>query len=123
MIAAISVDPGSFLAIVIATALAGILATTLRLGTITVPVVVLELVFGVLLGSHVIGLKGTPFIGFFGNVGLGLLFFFAGYEIEINRIRGAPLELAVAGWTMSLAIAYAVGGALAAGGVVLSLVY
>ena len=72
-------------------------ATTLRLGTIGVPVVVLELVFGVLLGPHVIGLQVTPFIAFLGNVGLGLLFFFAGYEIDVNRIRGAPLELAVAG--------------------------
>src|ERR1700722_1456782 len=123
MITATSVQPGSFLAIVVATAVAGIIAATLRLRTIAVPVVVLELVFGVVLGPHVLGLKVTPFIAFFGNVGLGLLFFFAGYEIDVNRIRGAPLELALAGWAMSLAIAYAVGGALAAAGVVLSLVY
>jgi Kef-type K+ transport system membrane component KefB len=123
MITATSVQPGSFLAIVVATAVAGIIASMLRLRTIAVPVVVLELVFGVVLGPHVLGLKVTPFIAFFGNVGLGLLFFFAGYEIDVNRIRGAPLELALAGWAMSLAIAYAVGGALAAAGVVLSLVY
>ena len=123
MITATSVQPGSFLAIVVATAVAGIIASMLRLRTIAVPVVVLELVFGVILGPHVLGLKVTPFIAFFGNVGLGLLFFFAGYEIDVNRIRGAPLELALAGWAMSLAIAYAVGGALAAAGVVLSLVY
>jgi Kef-type K+ transport system membrane component KefB len=62
------------LAIIVATAIAGLIATTLRLGTTAVPVVVLELVFGVVLGPHVLGLKVTPFIAFFGNVGLGLLF-------------------------------------------------
>ncbi len=52
-----------------------------------------------------------------------MLFFFAGYEIDIARIRGEPLRLALYGWAMSLAIAYALGGALAAAGVVVSLVY
>jgi Kef-type K+ transport system membrane component KefB len=70
------------------------------LGTTAVPVVVLELVFGVVLGPHVLGLRVTPFIAFFGNVGLGLLFFFTGYEIDVERIRGAPLKLALAGWAM-----------------------
>ena len=31
------------------------------------------------------------------NLGLGMLFFFAGYEIDIERIRGEPLRLAVGG--------------------------
>ena len=52
-----------------------------------------------------------------------MLFFFAGYEIDIPRIRGRPLRLALFGWAMSLAIAYGLGGALAAAGVVVSLVY
>jgi Kef-type K+ transport system membrane component KefB len=52
-----------------------------------------------------------------------MLFFFAGYEIDIARIRGRPLSLALYGWAMSLAIAYGLGGALAAAGVVVSLVY
>ena len=52
-----------------------------------------------------------------------MLFFFAGYEIDIARIRGEPLRLALYGWAMSLAIAYTLGGVLAAAGVVVSLVY
>jgi hypothetical protein len=27
-----------------------------------------------------------------------MLFFFAGYEIDIERIRGEPLRLGLAGW-------------------------
>jgi len=86
-------------------------------------VVVLELVFGVLLGPHVIGLHVTPFLSFFSDLGLGLLFFFAGYEIDLHRIRGMPLRLGMLGWAVSLAVAYSVGGVLAAAGVVLSLIY
>jgi Kef-type K+ transport system membrane component KefB len=63
------------------------------------------------------------FTEFFGDLGLGMLFFFAGYEIDVGRIRGEPLRLALLGWAMSLAIAYTIGGVLAAVGVVVSLVY
>ena len=52
-----------------------------------------------------------------------MLFFFAGYEIDLRRIAGLPLRLAVVGWLLSLVIAYAVGGLLAWAGIVLSLVY
>ncbi len=52
-----------------------------------------------------------------------MLFFFAGYEIDLERIRGAPLKLAGIGWALSLALAYGIGGALAAAGVVLSFLY
>ena len=41
------------------------------------------------------------------NLGLGMLFFFAGYEIDCERIAGAPLRLGAVGWLLSLAIAYA----------------
>ena len=44
-----------------------------------------------------------------------MLFFFAGYEIDLARIRGEPLRLGVLGWLLSLAIAYALGGVLAVG--------
>jgi Kef-type K+ transport system membrane component KefB len=52
-----------------------------------------------------------------------MLFFFAGYEIDFERIRGDPLRLAALGWLVSLALAYTVGGLLALAGVVLSLVF
>jgi Kef-type K+ transport system membrane component KefB len=52
-----------------------------------------------------------------------MLFFFAGYEIDFDRIRGRALELAAAAWVFSLALAYGLGAVLAAAGVVLSLLY
>jgi Kef-type K+ transport system membrane component KefB len=51
------------------------------------------------------------------------LFFFAGYEIDLHRIMGQPLRLALMGWALSLALAYTIGGVLAAVGIVLSLLY
>jgi Kef-type K+ transport system membrane component KefB len=89
-----------------------------------IPVVVVELGLGIVIGPQALDLaEVNAFTKFFADLGLGMLFFFAGYEIDIARIRGEPLRLAVLGWLLSLAIAYAIGGALAAIGVVLSLVF
>ncbi len=52
-----------------------------------------------------------------------MLFFFAGYEIDFERIRGEPLRLGALGWLLSLVLAYAIGGVLAAMGIVLSLLF
>jgi len=52
-----------------------------------------------------------------------MLFFFAGYEIDFERIRGKALNLGLLGWGLSLLIAYGIGGALAAAGVILSYLY
>ena len=119
-----SVDTGSFLAIVVTAAVAGTVAAVAGGRGLFLPVVVLELVFGVVIGPQGLGLAHVNgFTGFFSDLGLGMLFFFAGYEIDIPRIRGQPLRLALVGWAMSLAIAYGLGGALAATGVVVSLIY
>jgi Kef-type K+ transport system membrane component KefB len=68
-------------------------------------------------------LEVSEFIEFFADLGLGMLFFFAGYEIDLKRIAGTPLRLAALGWAISLALAYTIGGILAAAGIVLSLLY
>ena len=87
------IDPASFLVIVVAAATAGILRTAVE-RRILIPVVVIELVLGILIGPQVAGLaKVDQFTTFFGNLGLAMLFFFAGYEIDFVRIRGRPLEL------------------------------
>ena len=52
-----------------------------------------------------------------------MLFFFAGYEIDFDRIKGRSLELAAIGWGISLILAYSVGGALAGAGIILSFLY
>ena len=40
-----------------------------------------------------------------------------GYEIDFRRIKGRPLRLAAIGWVVSLALAYSIGGLLAAIGI------
>jgi Kef-type K+ transport system membrane component KefB len=122
--ASFSVDTGSFLAIVATSAVAATIVAVAGGRNLFVPVVVVELALGVLIGPQVADLaKVDEFTEFFADLGLGMLFFFAGYEIDIARIRGQPLRLALFGWTLSLAIAYTLGGLLAAAGVVVSLVY
>lgn len=119
----VEIDHGAFLIVVAVAALAALLASTLG-ARVGVPVVVIEVVAGIVIGPDVLGWVQTDdFVEFFAALGLGMLFFFAGYEIDFERIRGAPLKLALAGWVLSLALAFSLGGALAAAGVVLSLVY
>jgi Kef-type K+ transport system membrane component KefB len=119
----LGVDSRGFLVIVAASALAALTATLIA-ERVALPVVVLELLLGIIIGPHLAGLVvDDDFISFFANLGLGMLFFFAGYEIDFARIRGAPLKLAVLGFGLSLAIAYGVGGLLALTGIVVSLLY
>ncbi len=123
MLAAIGVDPEQFLAVVATAAVAGTLSAVLAGRSVLVPTVVVELLLGVLIGPQVLGLEASEFLEFFADLGLGMLFFFAGYEIDLRRIAGVPLRLALAGWALSLVLAYAIGGVLAAAGIVLSLLY
>ena len=119
----VSVDSDSFLAVVAVAALAAFAAGMVA-GRLPVPVVVLEIVLGIVIGPELLGLADPDaFLDFFANLGLGLLFFFAGYEIDFKRIRGSPLRLALLGWLLSLVLAYTVGGLLALTGVVLSLLF
>jgi Kef-type K+ transport system membrane component KefB len=119
----IEVDSGSFFAIVVVAALAAI-TVALVPRRFAPPVVVVELVMGIIVGPEVLGLaQSDDFIDFFSNLGLGVLFFFAGYEIDFDRIRGRPLELGALGWLMSIALAYSIGGLLAMAGIVLSFLY
>ena len=119
----IDVDSSSFFAIVLVAAIAAVTVAVVPKG-LAPPVVVLELVMGILIGPEVLDLaQSSDFIEFFSNLGLGMLFYFAGYEIDFERIKGAPLKLGVLGWLLSVALAYGIGGALAAAGIVVSFLY
>jgi hypothetical protein len=54
-----------------------------------VPELIALLVFGVLLGPHVLGVYGTnhPIVQFFADLGMLMLMFTAGLEIDINLFR------------------------------------
>jgi Kef-type K+ transport system membrane component KefB len=119
----IDVDTSSFFWVVVAGTLASVTVATVP-SRWAPPVVVLELFIGILIGPQVLDLAHSDdFITFFSNLGLGMLFFFAGYEIDFERIRGRPMSLGGLGWLLSLALAYGIGGLLAAAGVVLSFLY
>lgn len=119
----LDVDAGSFLLIVTVAATAALIVGVFGSRAI-IPVVVVELSFGILIGPDLLDIaKVDPFVEFFSSLGLGMLFFFAGYEIDFGRIRGAPIKLAAIGWVISLAIAYALGGLLVAAGIVVSLLF
>ena len=119
----VNIDTEAFFAIVVASALAALVVGIVG-SRFVLPVVVLELVFGILIGPEFFNFaQPDQFVMFFSNLGLGMLFFFAGYEIDFERIRGHPLRLAALGWGISLVLAYALGGVLAMLGIVLSLVF
>lgn len=119
----ITVDEGSFFAIILTAAFAAVTVVALP-RRLAPPVVVIELLLGIVIGPQVLGIADSDdFIDFFSNLGLGMLFFFAGYEIDFERIRGKPLTLGAWGWLLSLVLAYGIGGALAAAGIVVSFLY
>ncbi len=119
----IRVDATSFFLIVLSAMVAAIVVAVLP-RRFAPPVVVLELMLGIAIGPHGFGWASSDeFIYFFSSLGLGMLFYFAGYEIDFERIRGAPLTLGGRGWLLSIGIAYGIGGVLALLGIVDSLVY
>src|SRR5262249_31202708 len=116
-------DTTSFLVILLVAAAAPIVAmwATKLAPSVIVPIAVVELVLGAIVGPHAFNwahLNGT--LDLLGTVGLGFLFFFAGYEVDFDAIRGPPLLLGLVGWLMSVVIAYTFAGLLAAAGVVIS---
>ncbi len=68
--------------------------------------VVLLLGFGILLGPEMAGwIEVDDTIGLLSELGLGLLFFLAGLELEQRAIRGQSGKLAAIGWAISLGLA------------------
>ena len=119
----IDVDTSSFFAIVLVAAVAAITVAIVP-KRYAPPVVVLELFMGIVIGPQVLDLAHSDnFIEFFSNLGLGMLFYFAGYEIDFERIKGRPMKLGAWGWLLSVALAYGIGGILAAAGIVVSFLY
>src|SRR5436305_10963738 len=122
-LAHIQVDTGSFFAVVMVAAIAAITVALLP-KRMAPPVVVLELVLGIVIGPHVLQLAHIDdFVEFFSNLGLGMLFYFAGYEIDFQRIKGRPLELGAWAWVISVGLAFGIGGVLAGLGIIGSFLY
>jgi Kef-type K+ transport system membrane component KefB len=88
------------------------LAPRLRL-----PAVVLEIVAGIVLGPQVLGWVEVDLpVSIVSLLGLAFLLFLAGLEIDVHRLRGQVLRLALLGYLVTLLLGIAVGTALDAAG-------
>jgi Kef-type K+ transport system membrane component KefB len=83
------------------------------------PSVVFEIVAGIVIGPSVLGwVEVDETISVLALMGLAILLFLAGLEIDFSRLRGRLLKLALVGWGVSFAIAVAVSMLLKAAGLV-----
>jgi len=79
-----------------------------------VPLVIFEILLGILVGPDVLGWAGDgQVIDTLSDLGLTMLIFLAGYEIEFDRIRGDTLKRSVRAWLISLALGLALATLLA----------
>lgn len=70
------------------------------------PVVVAELMLGILIGPHLLDLVSPEgLVDILSELGLTFLLFMVGLEIDLGIIKGRALALAVAGWCLSLSAA------------------
>jgi Kef-type K+ transport system membrane component KefB len=85
-----------------------------------VPSVVIELGLGILIGPDVLKLThSNEVISTLSDIGLTFLMFLAGFELDLNRVKGQPLRLASLGWLLSLALALGFAFALVSTGLAL----
>ncbi len=81
---------------------------------ITVPLVVVEIVLGLLVGPDVLGwLQPGELTNTLATFGVAMLFFLAGSEIDLAAIKGKPIMRAGMSWVLSLGMAM-IGGVLLA---------
>jgi Kef-type K+ transport system membrane component KefB len=75
-----------------------------------VPIVVFELVLGIVIGPSVLDVAGpSDFVDLLSSAGLAVLFFVAGSEIEFASFRGRTGRRAIGGWVVSLVAGVVVG--------------
>src|SRR4249920_1117574 len=78
-----------------------------------VPVVVLEVVLGIVIGPQVLGLaQFEGFLALMFAIGMAATLFMAGMELEFGTIKGRPLSLALGGWGLSVLLGITAVGLL-----------
>lgn len=83
---------------------------------LAVPIVVFELLLGILVGPAVLGwAHESEFVAALSEIGLAMLFFVAGTELEASSLRGRSGRTAMLGWLVSLAAGVALGWAIMPG--------
>ena len=83
---------------------------------VRLPVIVFELLLGILVGPAVLHLVSpTSTLALFSQVGVVMLFFMAGAEINGSALRGRSGRRAWIGWLLSMGLGTAIGWVLAPG--------
>jgi len=112
----------NLLVVIVAIVLAPIIASFIP--RIKVPVVVIEIALGIIIGPQVLGLaQKDELVEGLAELGLAFLFFLAGFEIDFEKIRGTPLKLAGYGWLLSLVLSAAIATVLFLSGLILLVRY
>jgi Kef-type K+ transport system membrane component KefB len=92
---------------------AAVLAPLLASGLarfIRIPLVVFEIVLGLLIGPSLLGwVQPNDFTSKLAELGLAMLFFLAGNEIDFESIRGRALNRSIVGWLISLVAGVVIG--------------
>src|SRR5689334_20924400 len=86
-----------------------------------IPAVVVEIVLGIVVGPQVLDWARVDApVGILSVIGLAFLLFLCGLEVDLDRLRGTVLRLAVLAFGLSLVLALAVGVTLDRAGLVRS---
>ncbi|HLN40832.1 MAG TPA: cation:proton antiporter [Acidimicrobiales bacterium] len=84
------------------------------------PSVVIELGLGILMGPYVFKLAHpNTLVTGLSDMGLTFLMFLAGFDLDLNRVKGQPLRLAAVSWLLSVVLALGVAFALVSTGLAL----
>lgn len=113
-------SPFALLLVLVAAVVAPVLAELIR-RRLWIPSVLLEIVIGIVIGPSLLGwAEVTPLIGGLSSAGLAFLMFMAGYELDLRRERGTPINRAIGTWLISLVVGLGIGALLTIGGFTLS---
>jgi len=103
-----SADTRSLVLVLAASAAAAFLSRVSA--RLVLPTVVVEIVLGVILGPEALGwATATRAVEFLANLGLALLFFFAGLEVVEKHVPRQSIVRGTIGWAVSLALGISVG--------------
>lgn len=107
--------PATLVLIMAAAVLAPLLADAAG-RRVRIPLVVFEIALGILIGPDVLGwAHPDQVVDTLSDLGLSMLIFLAGYEIDFAAVRGPTLQRAGGAWLASLAAAIAVGFGISGG--------
>jgi Kef-type K+ transport system membrane component KefB len=77
-----------------------------RVRRVVLPIAVVEVVLGIVAGPQVLDLIHLePVVLNLSQFGLAFLFFLAGQEVDIERIKGRPASAALVGWAVGFVLA------------------